>query len=316
MKTNASSGFLRIPRIWLSRHLASLIFSLGIISRQPLNSCLAISVIGFALALPTGLYVLLHNAKLHVEDLRDPPQIALYLQPELGIPHAQALVDKILNNNNGVELERIITPSQALEEFRNQAGFARSLDTLAGDNPLPAVILLQPQSTQPAILDALVTNLKQYPEVEFVQADIQWLRRLGAILKLAGRGLWLMAGLLALGVVLVVANILRLSITSRREEIEISSLFGASDAYVRRPFLYHGALYGVFGALMAIILLLVCKWILASPLEQLNRLFDSEYSLLSVTYESAITVIGAGFSLGLGGAWLAVSQHLHTLRPK
>ena len=316
MRIKTEPGYSSQLRVWFSRHLASLLFSLGVLSRQPLNSLLAVGVIGFCLTLPTGLYLLLHNAKLHVVELQDPPQIALYLQPGQDAKQARSLADNIVQSNPGITLGRIISPVQALEEFRNQAGFARSLDSMDGNNPLPAVILLQPNSTQPELLENLVSRLKQLPEIEFVQADVQWLRRLGAMLQLAGRGLWLMAVLLALGVVLVVANILRLSIASRREEIEISLLFGASDAFVRRPFLYHGALYGIFGALLASILLLVCEWVLAEPLEQLNRLFDSEYSLLSVTYQNALLVLATGFSLGLSGAWLAVSQHLHTLRPK
>ncbi len=309
-------GPRRQLRIWLSRHLASLVFSLGVISRQPLNSFLAFSVIGFALALPTGLYLLLHNAKISVADLRDPPQIALYLNPGLDLKEAKALAAEILRRQPDIDINRIISPAQALEEYRSQAGFARSLDSLAGDNPLPAVILLRTPYTQAEKLRILITYLKQRPEVEFVQADVQWLRRLGALLDLARRGLWLLAVLLGLGVILIVANILRLSIASRREEIEISSLFGASNAFVRRPFLYHGALYGFFGALLAIGLLLLSRWALAAPLEQLNSLFNSDYSLLAITLEDTFVLLVTGFGLGLTGAWLAVSQHLLTLRPK
>jgi len=178
------------------------------------------------------------------------------------------------------------------------------------------VVLLQPQYSDPAKLQELVLALRQYPEVEFVQADVRWLRRLSAILQLAQRGLWMLAVLLATGAILVVANILRLTIESRKEEITISSLFGASDSYIRRPFLYHGALYGFFGALLAITLLLVCKWALAVPLEQLNRLFDSRFSLLSISAEEMLIVLAVGFALGFTGAWLVVSKHLHTLRPK
>ncbi len=303
-------------RSWCSNHLANLLFSLGVLSRQPLNTCLAVSVIGLSLALPMGLYLLLHNAKLQVADLQDPPQIALYLHPNQDMKQARKLADIILGQYQDISLGRIISREQALEEFRSQAGFARTLESLGGDNPLPVVILLQPDSTQPELLEELILKLNQRPEIEFVQADVQWLRRLEAILQLAGRGLWLMAVLLAVGVILVIANILRLSIASRKEEIEISALFGASDAFVRRPFLYHGALYGIFGALLASFLLLACEWVLAEPLAQLNQLFDSQYSLLTITIVNALLVLAAGFGLGLFGAWLAVSQHLLTLRPK
>jgi len=316
MHTTGKQGHGSSVRSWLSRHLASLIFSLGVISRQPLISFLALGVIGFALALPTGLYLLLHNARLTVTDLRDPPQIALYLQPGLGLEEARTLAADILRRQSGLELGRIISPAQALEEFRSQAGFARSLDSMAGDNPLPAVILLQPQFTQAEKLQTVIAYLQQRPEVEFLQADVQWLRRLDAILALAGHGLWLLAGLLALGVILIVANNARLSFASRKEEIEISSLFGASNAFIRRPFLYHGALYGFFGAVLAIVLLLACRWALATPLEQLNSLFDSDYSLLTITFQITLLVLATGFGLGLIGAWLIVSQHLLTLRPR
>jgi|GEM_PF-3669046 len=173
MHAGDSVGFRKALRIGLSRHLASLIFSLGVISRQPLNSALAIAVIGFALALPTGLYLLLHNAQLQVGSMREPPQISLYLLPSLNRQAAENLAERIVQQNPGLELNRIISPAQALEEFRAQAGFAQSLGALAGDNPLPAVIVLRPQFRQPARLQALVAHLKQQPKVEFVQADMQ-----------------------------------------------------------------------------------------------------------------------------------------------
>ncbi len=303
-------------RNWLKQHLASLIYSLGVISRQAMSSLMAICMIGFALALPTGLYLLIYNAQLHVDALREPPQISLYLKPGVGQSETESLIKRVITAAPNMTLGRIITPDQALQEFRKQSGFTSSLENLSGKNPLPTVVLLQPQLDDPELLQDLVKRLQQYPQIEFVQADLEWLQRLSAILKLAERGLWVLALFLATGAVLIVANILRLSIESRKEEIAISSLFGANSNYIRRPFLYHGSLYGLGGAILAVAIVFICKWTLSAPLEQLNHLFDSRLSLLDMTLYESLLVLLLGLFLGLTGAWWVVSKHLHTLEPE
>ena len=312
-KSSLQPGFH--PLNWLARHAQVSLGSLGCLARNPLGSLMTIAVLGIALALPTGLLVLLGNLQQVVADWEGPASISLFLHMEVDDEQAGALAERIEADpkSGGVQL---ITREAALAEFRQYSGFGAALDAL-DSNPLPALILVKPATEgDPGEAEALTEHLAKLPEVELAQLDRQWVERLHGITEIARRGSWLIAGLLALGVLLIIGNTIRLEIQGRRDEIVISKLVGATDGFVRRPFLYHGLWLGLLGGVTAWILVASAVVTLDPPISRLAGLYHSGFRLLGPDLLDSAALLAAGALTGLIGAWLAVGRHLSAIEPE
>jgi len=193
--------------------------------------------------------------------------------------------------------------------------FDDALDKLE-QNPLPPVILITPlDSRTPDELETILEKLKTRPEVELAQLDLKWIKRLNAIIQIIQRSLIVIFALLALAVILVVGNTIRLEIENRRDEIIITKLFGATHAFIRRPFLYDGLWFGLFGGLFACLLITGALWLLGRPVATLIALYNSEFQPIYPDFMFILVLILLGGLLGYIGAWTAVSQHLHNIEP-
>lgn len=310
--SNSSSG----SHAWLVHHLYVFFSSLGQFARSPVQNLMAAAVIGVALALPAGFYLLLENVQTMSQGWSGTLQISLFLQPNATPEDIERLSEQLYQRAD-IHSVRVITPDQALAEYRHLSGFAEALDAL-NQNPLPAVLVIQPIGTVEGNTpsQALIDDLAQLPSVEIAQYDMRWLQRLSAMIEIAQRGVLVLAGLLALTVLLVVGNTIRLSIQNRREEIEINKLFGATDSFIRRPFLYQGFWFGLFGAVIAWVLVYIAFSLLQEPVQQLAALYQSEFSLVRTDWQSSLLLLGGGIVLGLAGAWLAVGRHLSAIKPR
>lgn len=311
--TSGSSGRLRA---WLIRHLQTFFYTLGLMARAPVASSLTAAVIGVALALPTGLYVVLDNVQDATRDWDGASEISAFLGPDVSDNRAAELAET-LERRPDVAATRLITRSKALEEFRELSGFADVMDAFAEDNPLPAVIVVEPSvdAADTAAMEKLLTDLGALAEVDFAQFDLAWLKRLYAILAIVERGVLVLAALLAAGVLLVIGNTMRLGIENRRQEIEIAKLFGATDAFIRRPFLYSGLLYGAMGAVIAWLLVWTGFQLLGGPLERLTALYSGEFRLRGLEPWAGAVLLASGALLGLLGSWLSVGRHLAAIEP-
>lgn len=300
---------------WATRHAQVSLATLGELSRAPLATLMTILLIGISLALPTALYLVVENGRAIVAGWERSAQISVFLWPEVDDAGAQGLAES-LRGWAEVGTVAVLGRSQALEEYKALAGVAGSLEAL-GSNPLPAVLLVQPADGFEAQggLDRLVERLATLAETDAAQFDQQWVRRLQAIVALVQRGVLVLAGLLGLGVLLAVANTTRLAIQGHRAEIEIMKLFGATDAFVRRPFLYTGLWYGLLGAAVAWLLLGVAKAGLQGPLERLALLYNGAYRPEGFELRDVLGILGLGGGLGLIGAWVAVGRHLKGIEP-
>jgi len=315
----ASAGRPSRLRLWLrgllGGHARALVGALGRLYRAPLPSLLTAGVIGIALALPTGFLLLLSNVGTLAGGWEGGPRISVFIHKDIRAERYTALADELRRDGEIAETT-LITPEQALAEFRNGSGFDDAL-ALLEDNPLPAVIVVQPRpELAPEQIEALAERLRGLKEAELVQLDRAWIQRLHTLMELLRRGIWVVAGLLAVAVVLVVGNTIRLDFLSRREEIVIVKLLGGTDAFIRRPFLYEGLWYGVGGALLAAVLVEAARLLLAGPAQELAALYGSGFSLGGLGLSGFCNLLFIGAALGLLGSWLAVGRHLASIEPR
>jgi cell division transport system permease protein len=240
---------------------------------------------------------------------------SIYLVPGSDAALAEAMRDD-LGARDGIESVQWITAEDALAGFRSEPGYGDLLDTLDG-NPLPDTLVVRPSdSLTPEALSVLRAEIENREGVDQVRLDTAWIERLNAILDLARRGIWLVGGLLLIAVVVIVGNTIRLDIQNQRAEIEVSKLLGATDAFVRRPFLYLGFWYGFAGGLLALVILLAAVLTLSGPVQRLVALYGSNFQPLGADGATVLAVVASGLIAGLAGAWTAVARHLAAIQPK
>ncbi|MDP8984077.1 MAG: permease-like cell division protein FtsX [Pseudomonadota bacterium] len=295
---------------WLARHAQTFVGSLGRVTKQPLAAAMTMAVIGVALALPLLLTVFLDNTRAATANWNQVFDISVYLDKQATGTRAQALA-KQLRSRADVAAVRVIGADEALRQFRNESGFGNALDAL-NDNPLPDTLVVTPApaSSTPEGTEQLKQAIAASPDVQSVQIDTDWVKRVIAVMDILRRIVWLIASLLGLGVVLVIANTIRLDIMNRRTEIEVMKLVGATDGFARRPFLYSGIWYGLGGGLLALVLVVVAVGLLAGPVQHLAGLYGSQFRLRGLALGSAAGVLGLSIGMGWAGSWIAATRHI------
>jgi cell division transport system permease protein len=301
---------------WLEEHPRAALGSLGRLWRNPVASGLTVAVIAVALALPGALWMLLENAQRATGGWDRGARISVYMEPGIGAGEVERAAEAVARQD-GIRVIERISADEALADFRSLAGFDEALAALER-NPLPAVVVIEPEDVgnrSAASLAELTGELGAIEGVDRVQLDLEWVERLYALLDLVERGVAVIAALLGAGVLLIVGNTIRLDILNRREEIEVTKLIGASDAFIRRPFLYGGLWYGLCGGLAAWALLAVARGLLAGPAARLAAAYGSSFRLEGLAAGESGLLVLAGAGLGLLGSWLAVGRHLRAIEP-
>ncbi len=310
-----SAWFSFNPKSYFLRHLQVMLFSLGQMWRQPFASLMTIAVIGIALALPASLYVLLQNVNAISGDWDDASQISVFLVDDINEQELKQF-NSTVQTWPQVMASEYQTAQQSLIEFRELSGLGQVLDSLP-KNPLPAVITITPDPALSADnIQQLIQQLDDIDIVEQVQLDMAWLQRLRQINRLIERGISLLGLLLSLSVLLVIGNTIRLAILNRQSEIKIMKLVGATDRFIRRPFLYTGFWYGFLGGIFAFGLLLLAMVMLTDPIQSLIAQYGSEFNMQWYSGKLLLLLPFIGFLLGVLGAWLAVNRHLHDIEPR
>lgn len=301
---------------WLDNHRRTCAETLLRLLAAPASSLLTWLVLGIAIALPAGLYVLLSNVEAVSGGWGGNAKLSVYFK--LGASEQQANDVRLrLEQERIVSAVVYLSPAQALAEFKAVSGFGDILQSLP-NNPLPAVLDVQLQASlaDVAAISALVEQVSAHAEVDTVQVDLHWVQRLQAFIHLAQQAVLVLAVLLAVAVLLVTGNTIRLEIESRREEIVVIKLVGGTNAFVRRPLLYTGFWYGLGGAAIALLIVTVCTWLLSRPAAALIGLYDYSFTMVYLPIEYAAAVLAGGAALGLVGAWAAVGRHLASIEPR
>lgn len=299
---------------WRQQHRYSFSSSLGRLVARPWATAMTVSVIGIALALPLLFYVILDNARALSGGLREARELTVFLKTGEDATKTQAFATDLAKRTD-VAAVATRTPEQGLAEFRQLSGFAEALDVLE-HNPLPSVLVVTPRTEVGADDPPLLAELKADQRVDMVQYDAAWRHRLSAILGFGESAMLALMALLGLATLLVVGNTVRMDIQLRAEEIAVVQLMGASDGFVRRPFLYTGLWYGALGGLLAVLAVGAVELSVHPSLSALLDSYQNRYALHGFGALDALVVLATGALLGWLGAWIASTRHLLAGRPQ
>lgn len=295
---------------WADHHVYSLVSGLGRVLRKPWSALLTIGVMAVALALPLGLWLVLDNVERLGGSVEASREISVFLKQDVAPDRVQALAGELRARAN-IAGVRHITPEQGLSSLRGRGGLDAIIDVAGEDNPLPHVLVVSPAGDEMPVAD----SLRMLPEADLVQHDAQWRQRLDTWLRFGGRVVLVLGLLLGIGALLVVGNTVRLDIQSRREEIGVLQLLGATDGFIRRPFLYLGAWYGLVSGAIAVALLALVGIALRTPLAELAASYGSGFALDGFTVAQVAMVLGGATLLGWLGAGIVAGHFLRQTRP-
>jgi len=288
-------------RAWLRQHRQAIAAAARKLSG--LNTL----VISIALTLPAGGYTLLESLRPAGARLALEPRISLFLEPQVRRADAEAL-GKRLRADRRIAAVRFIPREEALKEMAAVQGLSEVIGAL-GRNPLPDAFVVTSREN-------IADELAKLPGVAHVQADAVWAQRLAAAATLVELGLWLLAALLGAGLVAVTFNTIRLQILTQREEIEVSKLIGATDAFIRRPFYYLGLLQGLAGGAVALALVGAALALLNREVRVLAESYGSSFRLDFLSAPEGLAVVLFAGLLGWVGAQISVSRHLSSIEPR
>lgn len=310
----AEPKFTDIWRSYYQHHLSSAQTSLIKMLATPLASLMTWLVIAIALALPAVMSLALINVDQLGSRWEGRANISVYLHKGVKPASLKLVQDRARLEGLIVGME-YISPEQGLADFSGYSGFGDVLSGLDG-NPIPGMLQLELKPGLSRLeVDKFQSQLAELPQVQQVAVDLVWLQRLHQIMSLGQRMVLILAGLLALGVLLITGNTIRLAIAARKEEIIVTKLLGGTNGFIRRPFLYSGLWFGLGGGLLAVLLCQLALWLLSGSIAALLVSYESEYQLTGLGFYNSLLLLGAAAFLGWLGAFLAVARHLSEAEP-
>ncbi|MEO8410468.1 MAG: permease-like cell division protein FtsX [Propionivibrio sp.] len=292
------------------QHLRALGNALRRLFAAPLGTLLSLLVIGIALALPSAAWVVLDNLRSLTGAAAGVQQISVFMATDANEEDAGAIETRL--RAAGIANWRFVSREEAQQRLQAAEGMAEVMASLP-QNPLPDAFVVELAQQPPAALERLASTFSEWPKVAHVQLDSAWVRRFDAFLRIGKLAIALLAGLLASALVAVTFNTIRLQILAQAAEIEVAKLIGATDAFIRRPFQYYGALQGALGGLLAALLVYASGRLLAAPVNELIALYGGEFVLRGLVGRDVALLAGLGAVLGWVGAQLSVAMHLRRL---
>lgn len=298
-------------KAWFWSHVSAFVGTLVRLFRAPVATLLNIGVLGIALALPAGFYVVLANVQGYARVFAADPRLSVFLALNAPAKDVEAIGAR-LREHGGVRGVRFVPREEALKQLRARTGLADVIDSLP-ENPLPDAFVVEPRDPAPQALEALRDEVGGWPKVAHVELDAVWARRLEAGLHVARLAVWLLGVLFAFALIAVTFNTIRLQILTRREEIDVAKLIGATDPFIRRPLLYFGSVQGLAGGLAAWAIVAISIYLLNGGLASLSQLYGARIELQQLRLADALSLLAFATALGWLGAWLSVNQHLARL---
>jgi cell division transport system permease protein len=300
-------------RAWLAAHAGGVSAALSRLAVSPLGSALSALVIGIALSLPVGLHLVVSNLQAASQQLTAAPQISAFMALDANRAEI-AQIETRLKQTTRVARYRLVPRDQALAGLKKSSGLADVIDSLP-QNPLPDAFVIDATDADPAALEALRDEIQRWPRVAHVQLDAMWARRLDASLRFGHLVTLVLGGLLGVALIAVTFNTIRLQVLTRRDEIEVTKLIGATDAFIQRPFLYFGALQGLVGGGIAWLIVGAGAYVANRSLGELSHVYASLLQFNSLSPADGVYLLLLPAALGWLGAWLSVSRHLALIEP-
>lgn len=300
-------------RTWAAAHRRAFTSAFRRLAASPVANLLNISVIGIALALPLGFYVVLANLQGLAREFTPQPEISIFLTADASAADAK-VIEQRLKSRSGLAGYRFVPRAQALETLKSRAGLADVAAGLSG-NPLPDAFVVTAAANDAVALDSLRAEFAAWPKVAEAHVDSDWARRLDSLLALGRYAVLMLAAALALALVAITFNTIRLQILTQHDEIEVAKLIGATDGWVQRPFLYFGALVGVAGGVAAWLLTALVLLIFNGQLRPLAALYGFPLQLVHLAWADSLFALLFAAALGWFGAWLSVRRHLSAQNP-
>lgn len=274
-----------------------------------------ILVIGVTLALPAAINVIVKNVQSVSSSWNNALDFSVYLKQSVSVAEAENL-SQLIRQRADIESVELITAEQALAEFKQQSGFGAALDQL-GENPLPHALVVRPgPGNTGASLTLLQEEIGNLPETELVQVDTEWVQRFHAILDIVRQAIAIGSALLGMAIVVIIGNTIRLDIENRRDEIEVTKLIGADNAFVRRPFLWTGFWYGLLGGSFALLLVQYGLYLLKEPVARLAGLYQGNISVATLGAAESTAILGIAVFLGLLASWITAARHMRRIEPR
>ena len=292
---------------YVSQHFAAFKSALRRLATSPLNTLLSLVVIGAALALPAASWVVLDNLQHLAGNTSRTQQISVFMATDASRKDVAEVESRLRDIAAGEW--RFVSREDALKRMQATEGMAEIVAGLH-KNPLPDAFFVEPTDPQPETLERLAAIFKSWPKVAHVQLDSAWSKRFDAFLRIGKLAVTLLAGLFAGALIAVTFNTIRLQILAQAAESEVARLVGATDAFIRRPFHYFGALQGALGGLFAVALIATCGILLSGPVAELLALYSAGFTPRGLSLPHAGIVIGTGAALGWLGAQISVTLHL------
>jgi cell division transport system permease protein len=297
-------------------HAHALFSSLGRLVGSPFTSIMTIAVLAIAISLASGFYILVVNLQQLTGNLETSNQISLFLRDDVSDAHANKLANSI-RQNASVQDVKLITRAQGLAEFQTFSGFGAAINTLE-KNPLPIVLQVLPKNTleDEKGLEALLKSFQQTPEIDIAQMDLQWVKRLQSIMAVARLFATLLNVMLGCAVLFIIGNTIRLELHNRRNEVVIAKLVGATNAFIRRPFLYTGFWIGFISGISAWFIVTALMLILRQSVDKLSGLYEGGFHMLFLNFTETLALIGISSALGVLGSWAVLIYQLQYTKPE
>jgi cell division transport system permease protein len=312
----AGGGFLDRLHAYRDHHAHAFFSSLGSLCATPFSSIMTITVLALSIALATGFYIMVINAEQLTSNVESSNQISLFLKDSLSSKEADTLANDIRKNDT-VQNVKIISKEQALTEFKTYSGFGAAIDML-DKNPLPIVIQVFPKNSleDRQALENLLHTFEKLKEVDYAQVDMQWVDRLQSIVEIVRLGTFLFSFMIGIGVLFIIGNTIRLELHNRKNEVLIAKLVGATNSFIRRPFLYTGFWIGFISGVAAWFIAAILMLILRQHVEKLSGLYEGELHLIFLSFTETLILLGISSLLGILSSWAVLLFQLRHTRPE
>lgn len=292
----------------MNMHLQAIKLVLGRMRQYKLSTLMISLVIAVALCIPALFYIGVNHLATFSNQLQSETEMSVFLKLDTD----QASIDRLkeaLDKNENIKSFKFVSKNEAWQQLKTKVE-TNDLDK----NPLPDAFFIQANSAEPDDLEALKSTLLELPNVEQVLLNTEWVKRLSAMLALGKQIILLVAGLLALALLVIISNTVRMQIITQKEEIIVSKLMGATNGFIRTPFLFAGMLYGLFGGLLAILMLVTMMWLFNQSIAEISSLYHSDFSLPITDKALFLKIILFAIAIGCLGSYLAVSRAISTIK--